>query len=54
MLTNDIQMVIRPLLGHVSEETTRHYIQCVSDWFESQTETGSLHWQDYLEGSGGA
>jgi integrase len=48
-LNNDIQMIIRPLLGHVSEETTRHYIQWVRDWFASQSGVGSLRWQDYLE-----
>lgn len=49
-LSNDIVIVIRPLLGHVSEETTRVYLEWLRTWFSAQTTTGPLRWQDYLEG----
>lgn len=49
-LSNDITIVIRPLLGHVSEETTNIYLEWLRTWFAAQTGTGPLRWQDYLEG----
>lgn len=48
-LANDITVVIRPIMGHVSDETTNLYLSWVKVWFESQTEQGSVSWQDYLE-----
>jgi integrase len=48
-LVNDISLVIRPMLGHVSDETTNRYLDWLRTWFETQTDQGSLRWQDYLE-----
>jgi hypothetical protein len=52
--TNDITLVIRPMLGHVSDETTNGYLSWLRSWFESQTGQGALRWQDYLERGVGA
>jgi len=46
---NDITLVIRPMLGHISDETTNGYLGWLRSWFEAQTGQGPLRWHDYLE-----
>lgn len=48
-LSNDITLVLRPIMGHLSDETTNRYLDWLKLWFQSQTGQGPLRWQDYLD-----
>ncbi|MDH2052323.1 hypothetical protein [Achromobacter marplatensis] len=48
-LTNDIEISLKPALGHISPHTTNKYIQWIQDWYEAQDTKGPLRWQEYLD-----
>lgn len=49
VMRNQIDLLIRPLLGHASEETTRLYLRAALRKIEERFGSSSLRWQEFMD-----